>query len=190
MWYEVETYEECECWISVVVVGVCRKACGHRYMWMLCTHVGERVCLWVYCRCRVWMGVWVKAAAPDGGLEPPTLRLKVWCSTDWANRARPATIIFHPHQIKLTIHASQTLTIYLSINQTTKQLHPYSPHTQPHNINTPHSHPTSTSLLLFLHVFVYLRPTTSLCLYTYLTVTEHSIPMHNFSAIDSICFTT
>ena len=24
---------------------------------------------------------------PDEGLEPATLRLKVWCSTDWANRA-------------------------------------------------------------------------------------------------------
>ena len=24
---------------------------------------------------------------PDMGLEPMTLRLKVWCSTDWANRA-------------------------------------------------------------------------------------------------------
>ena len=23
------------------------------------------------------------------GLEPMTLRLKVWCSTDWANRATP-----------------------------------------------------------------------------------------------------
>ena len=25
--------------------------------------------------------------APNKGLEPLTLRLKVWCSTDWANRA-------------------------------------------------------------------------------------------------------
>ena len=25
--------------------------------------------------------------SPDRGLEPLTLRLKVWCSTDWANRA-------------------------------------------------------------------------------------------------------
>ena len=25
--------------------------------------------------------------SPDKGLEPLTLRLKVWCSTDWANRA-------------------------------------------------------------------------------------------------------
>ena len=25
--------------------------------------------------------------SPDMGLEPTTLRLKVWCSTDWANRA-------------------------------------------------------------------------------------------------------
>ena len=25
--------------------------------------------------------------SPDMGLEPMTLRLKVWCSTDWANRA-------------------------------------------------------------------------------------------------------
>ena len=25
--------------------------------------------------------------SPDEGLEPATLRLKVWCSTDWANRA-------------------------------------------------------------------------------------------------------
>ena len=28
-----------------------------------------------------------KVYAPDMGLEPMTLRLKVWCSTDWANRA-------------------------------------------------------------------------------------------------------
>ena len=28
-----------------------------------------------------------KKAAPNKGLEPLTLRLKVWCSTDWANRA-------------------------------------------------------------------------------------------------------
>ena len=25
--------------------------------------------------------------SPDMGLEPMALRLKVWCSTDWANRA-------------------------------------------------------------------------------------------------------
>ena len=29
-----------------------------------------------------------KYYAPDEGLEPATLRLKVWCSTDWANRAQ------------------------------------------------------------------------------------------------------
>ena len=28
-----------------------------------------------------------KKEAPNKGLEPLTLRLKVWCSTDWANRA-------------------------------------------------------------------------------------------------------
>ena len=28
-----------------------------------------------------------KSYAPDEGLEPATLRLKVWCSTNWANRA-------------------------------------------------------------------------------------------------------
>ena len=28
-----------------------------------------------------------KKTSPDKGLEPLTLRLKVWCSTDWANRA-------------------------------------------------------------------------------------------------------
>ena len=28
-----------------------------------------------------------KNIAPNEGLEPSTLRLKVWCSTDWANRA-------------------------------------------------------------------------------------------------------
>ena len=28
-----------------------------------------------------------KFPSPDEGLEPATLRLKVWCSTDWANRA-------------------------------------------------------------------------------------------------------
>ena len=26
-------------------------------------------------------------SSPSGGLEPTTLRLKVWCSTNWANRA-------------------------------------------------------------------------------------------------------
>ena len=29
--------------------------------------------------------------APHEGLEPATLRLKVWCSTDWANRAPQIT---------------------------------------------------------------------------------------------------
>ena len=29
----------------------------------------------------------IKKKSPDMGLEPMTLRLKVWCSTDWANRA-------------------------------------------------------------------------------------------------------
>ena len=29
----------------------------------------------------------LKHPPPDEGLEPATLRLKVWCSTDWANRA-------------------------------------------------------------------------------------------------------
>ena len=29
----------------------------------------------------------LKHPSPDEGLEPATLRLKVWCSTDWANRA-------------------------------------------------------------------------------------------------------
>ena len=28
-----------------------------------------------------------KYLAPDMGLEPMTLKLKVWCSTDWDNRA-------------------------------------------------------------------------------------------------------
>ena len=28
-----------------------------------------------------------ETCSPDEGLEPATLRLKVWCSTDWANRA-------------------------------------------------------------------------------------------------------
>ena len=30
---------------------------------------------------------------PDEGLEPATLRLKVWCSTDWANRALGKVVI-------------------------------------------------------------------------------------------------
>ena len=44
--------------------------------------------------CIVWadalwdsLEVGIKHNAPDEGLEPATLRLKVWCSTDWANRA-------------------------------------------------------------------------------------------------------
>ena len=28
-----------------------------------------------------------ESRSPDMGLEPMALRLKVWCSTDWANRA-------------------------------------------------------------------------------------------------------
>ena len=38
--------------------------------------------------CRYSLGdVLLKFHPPDEGLEPATLRLKVWCSTDWANRA-------------------------------------------------------------------------------------------------------
>ena len=33
------------------------------------------------------IGISKNYAAPNKGLEPLTLRLKVWCSTDWANRA-------------------------------------------------------------------------------------------------------
>ena len=41
-----------------------------------------------------------KKFSPNMGLEPMTLRLKVWCSTDWANRAlwlprRLTTFIWH-----------------------------------------------------------------------------------------------
>ena len=37
---------------------------------------------------------------PDQGLEPWALRLKVWCSTDWANRAH----IFWKKVAKLLLH--------------------------------------------------------------------------------------
>ena len=40
---------------------------------------------------------------PNKGLEPLTLRLKVWCSTDWANRA--ADIPTVDHQKISTTHA-------------------------------------------------------------------------------------
>ena len=33
------------------------------------------------------VNILLKNLAPNEGLEPSTLRLKVWCSTDWANRA-------------------------------------------------------------------------------------------------------
>ena len=38
--------------------------------------------------------------SPDMGLEPMTLRLKVWCSTDWANRAAHTRFLFID-QVKL-----------------------------------------------------------------------------------------
>ena len=38
--------------------------------------------------------------SPDMGLEPMTLRLKVWCSTDWANRAAHTRVLFID-QVKL-----------------------------------------------------------------------------------------
>lgn len=42
-----------------------------------------------------------KEGTPDKGLEPLTLRLKVWCSTDWANRAihlnMEQTLHYIPH---------------------------------------------------------------------------------------------
>ena len=58
--------------------------------------------------CRHSLGdVLLKFHPPDEGLEPATLRLKVWCSTDWANRAwvrwkiceqnYPCFEIEHPH---------------------------------------------------------------------------------------------
>ena len=37
-----------------------------------------------------------KKEAPNKGLEPLTLRLKVWCSTDWANRA--LVMIYAPQE--------------------------------------------------------------------------------------------
>ena len=40
----------------------------------------------VYPRTQVTF-LWIQKCKPDKGLEPLTLRLKVWCSTDWANRA-------------------------------------------------------------------------------------------------------
>ena len=43
---------------------------------------------------KFWLTKIVKA--PDMGLEPMTLRLKVWCSTDWANRA---IIIYLPEKL-------------------------------------------------------------------------------------------
>ena len=38
--------------------------------------------------------------SPDMGLEPMTLRLKVWCSTDWANRAPMKAIRFFSSPIE------------------------------------------------------------------------------------------
>ena len=45
--------------------------------------------LWTTLAKSLWdnLEVGIKHNAPDEGLEPATLRLKVWCSTDWANRA-------------------------------------------------------------------------------------------------------
>ena len=46
-----------------------------------------------------------KFSSPDEGLEPATLRLKVWCSTDWANRA---CVISKPETtVRLSIFESQ-----------------------------------------------------------------------------------
>ena len=38
-------------------------------------------------------GSFTQKLAPNKGLEPLTLRLKVWCSTDWANRAQVAQVV-------------------------------------------------------------------------------------------------
>ena len=40
--------------------------------------------------------------SPDEGLEPATLRLKDWCSTDWANRAHNNNV----ENIYLTVKVS------------------------------------------------------------------------------------
>ena len=41
-----------------------------------------------------------KVTPPDKGLEPLTLRLKVWCSTDWANRATPSFFISYLYLLR------------------------------------------------------------------------------------------
>ena len=41
-----------------------------------------------------------KNRSPDEGLEPATLRLKVWCSTDWANRACVVKAVGMPEAVK------------------------------------------------------------------------------------------
>ena len=40
-----------------------------------------------------------KLRSPDKGLEPLALRLKVWCSTDWANRAAHTSLCKKLHSI-------------------------------------------------------------------------------------------
>ena len=39
---------------------------------------------------------------PDMGLEPMTLRLKVWCSTDWANRAGLQIILPSKYRVRFS----------------------------------------------------------------------------------------
>ena len=45
----------------------------------------------VYPRTQVTF-LWIQKCKPDKGLEPLTLRLKVWCSTDWASRASESRV--------------------------------------------------------------------------------------------------
>ena len=53
-----------------------------------------------------------KVSAPDMGLEPMTLRLKVWCSTDWANRAHSGKRL---HKFK-DLYTKKSISLYFETN--------------------------------------------------------------------------
>ena len=60
-------------------------------------------------------GASVNNATPDEGLEPATLRLKVWCSTDWANRALTLWIVF-PIRLLDTLYSRESSFLPLNVN--------------------------------------------------------------------------
>ncbi len=54
-----------------------------------------------------------KSIAPNVGLEPTTLRLRVSCSTDWASRAayfQTLGTLLHPTGVTWSIHVAETVT--------------------------------------------------------------------------------